>query len=778
MLKSLTLMLGICLCCTCSFAQIAFNGSASSTSTDNNASLVIVDNALVITTTHSIDGARVAITSNYVSGDNLDYTAALLPAGVTGSYNAGLLTFTGIASASDYQALLRSVTFRASANGASNRVIEFYLGSTYFNTTNNHFYQYVPSADISWTSAKAAAASRNYFGLTGYLATITSISENQLIQGLVPTNDVNAAAWIGASDEVAEVNAARPGTYPGGTPQWVAEYNFYWVTGPEAGTRFSTGTNSPVAEPGQYINWRAGEPNGYNGENHVEIRSNGGWNDNAINGWNLVDGYIVEFVGFAGEPTLDVTHSRTVVVMPTILTPTSSARYHPVNSSVTVDDALELESGGMVTDARVTISGNFASGDVLSYTGSLPSGVSASYNSTTGVLSFTGTARPSDWQALFRTVTFVSSSPSTSDRTITFSVGNMISGQNGHFYEFVSATTSSWAAARDAAAARTYMGLQGYLATITSQQENQFIYQKLVSDGWLGGADAYNEINTATGATTYADQNASEGNFYWVTGPEKGQLISYGNGSPVAATPLTYMNWYSGEPNNAGGEHYLKMYSGGVPGTWNDMPLNASVGMMVEYGGLPTDPGIVLSASRVLTNFIGLPVQNLRIELKEKDGSVIINWTVDEEENVSHYNLLRGDKSSSLGKIDAVKALDRNGKITYTYTDNNTLKGISYYQIAVVDKDAKQTLSAVRSITIKGKLQVYPTVFNRYFAVNQSHSTAGLLTITNADGATILKKTIGQGITNIDAGFLTSGVYFVQISNGGGKPEVFKMIKR
>lgn len=771
-------MLGMCLYCISSLAQVSFTGSSASVSTDDDASPVVVDDALLITTTHSIDGARVSITSNFVSGDILSYNSALVPSGVTdpGSSTSGVLTFTGTASASDYQALLRSVTFTASANGSSNRVVEFYLGSTYLNTTNNHFYQYIPSTDISWTSARDGAASKNYFGLTGYLATITSADENQLVQGLIPTDDVNAAAWIGASDEYSLINATGATSY---ADQNASEGNFYWVTGPEAGTLFSSGNTNPVVASGQYMNWNSGEPNNWgSGEHYTEIKLSGGWNDDVVSGWNNVDGYIVEFVGLSGEPTLDVTHSRTVVVNPTILTTTSSSNYHAQNSSVVVDNALTLKSGGMITDARVTISGNFTTDDVLSYTGSLPSGVTASYNSSTGVLSFTGTAKPSDWQALFRTVTFVSTSPSSNDRTVSFSVGNMISGENGHFYEYVSGSNSSWTTARDAAAARTYMGLQGYLATITSQQENDLISQKLVADGWLGGSDEYSEINAATGTTTYADQSASEGNFFWVTGPEKGQPISYGNVTPVNATAGTYTNWYNGEPNNAGNEHYLEIYSTGAPGEWNDLPNSSLVGMVVEYGGLPTDPGIILSASRVLTNdFSVLPVQDLTFHLKEKGSNVIIDWAVYHEENVSHYDLLRSDKGNNFKKIGAVKALDNAGTTTYTYTDHNTLNGTNYYQIAVVDEDGKQTFSEVRSIIVKGKLQVYPSVFTNHFTVHQSYQTPSLLTITDASGAMLLQKIIRQGTTNIEAGFLTSGIYFVQISNGQRK-EVFKIMKR
>jgi hypothetical protein len=787
MRRALIVLLVIYVSSISCFGQVSFTGSTGSISTDDDASAVVVDNVLEITTTHSIDGARVSITSNYVSGDLLSYTSAL-PSGVTSSYNAslGVLTFTGSASASDYQALLRSVTFTATANGASNRVIEFYLGSTYLNTTNNHFYQYIPSTDISWTSAKAGAASKNYFGLTGYLATITSANENQLIQGLIPTNDANAAAWIGASDEYNEINAATGATTYAN--QGLSEGNFFWVTGPvgEIGTRFSTGnsgTNSPVVESGQYMNWNSGEPNDWgSGEHYVEMKLSGGWNDDAVSGGNNVDGYIVEYVGLSGEPTLDVTHSRTVVVKPTILTTTSSSNYHVQNSSVIVDPALEIKSGGMITDARVTISGNFTPGDGLWHQIARPTGITGGYyDNDQGVFYFYGTAKPSDWQALLRSMTFQSSSTSSLDRTITFSVGNLISGANGHFYEYVPTTTfntSSWTAAHDAAAARTYMGLQGYLATITNETENELISNKLSADGWLGGSDDVSVVSTAATAAGLS-YTAAEGNFYWVTGPEKGTPISFGN-SPSTILQ-TYANWYNGEPNDYNGENYLKMYSvSGALGTWNDMPLNSTVGMVVEYGGLSTDPtGLVLSASRILTNDQPLPVQGLSLQLREKGSNVVLNWTVLGAQDVRQYNVLHSSNGSSFRKIGEVKAVDKYNKPVYSYTDQNAVNGTNYYKIVVVDEDGKQHYSDVRSIAITGKLQLYPTLINNHFTVNQPNSAPCQLILTDALGVRLLQRTIKQGLNTIEVGYLTEGTYFVQISNGTKEPpDVFKIIKR
>jgi hypothetical protein len=264
-----------------------------------------------------------------------------------------------------------------------------------------------------------------------------------------------------------------------------------------------------------------------------------------------------------------------------------------------------------------------------------------------------------------------------------------------------------------------------------------------------------------------------------VTGPEKGQRISSGNGSPVAASGGTYINWYNSEPNNAGDEHYLKMYSGGAPGTWNDMPLNVSVGMMVEYGGLPTDPGIVLSASRILTNDQPLPVQGLSLQLREKGSSVVLNWTVLGEQDVRQYNVLHSSNGSSFRKIGEVKAVDKFNKPVYSYTDQNAVNGTNYYKIVVVDEDGKQHYSDVRSIVITGKLQLYPTLINNHFTVNQPNSASCQLILTDALGVRLLQRTIKQGLNTIEVGYLTEGTYFVQISNGTKEPpDVFKIIKR
>jgi hypothetical protein len=89
----------------------------------------------------------------------------------------------------------------------------------------------------------------------------------------------------------------------------------------------------------------------------------------------------------------------------------------------------------------------------------------------------------------------------------------------GHYYEFLSGEFT-WAEARDRAASKTFYGATGYLATIKSGEENDFLARLITSSitVWLGASDAYRE-----------------GVWKWVTGPEAGTV--FWNGGPDGSTP-------------------------------------------------------------------------------------------------------------------------------------------------------------------------------------------------------------------------------------------------
>jgi hypothetical protein len=165
--------------------------------------------------------------------------------------------------------------------------------------------------------------------------------------------------------------------------------------------------------------------------------------------------------------------------------------------------------------------------------------------------------------------------------------GEVFFSENNHLYKFITSTTT-WNSANSAAPSQTAYGVNGYLATITSQTENDFVAARLVGDGWFGASDS-----------------ASEGTWKWVTGPESGTTFWSGasGGSTVGGN---YANWASGEPNDSGGnEDCAQFYIS--TGKWNDLPCSGSTlsGYVAEFGTTGSLPVVV--AKNVAITTTGAP---------------------------------------------------------------------------------------------------------------------------------------------------------------------------
>ncbi len=206
-----------------------------------------------------------------------------------------------------------------------------------------------------------------------------------------------------------------------------------------------------------------------------------------------------------------------------------------------------------------------------------------------------------DFVSAIKDVEFSNSSPSPSGTrsfSITIGQANFLPS-TGHYYEFVSNVGITWTAAKTAAEALNYYGLKGYLATIMAADEAQISGEQAKGAGWIGGSDA-----------------TTEGVWKWVTGPEGlangGTGITFWNGVANGSTP-NYAKWNTDEPNqyNGANEDYAHIKSNnvpGTPGTWNDLTNTGDAsgnyqpqGYIVEYGGMPGDPILQISASTTVT---------------------------------------------------------------------------------------------------------------------------------------------------------------------------------
>ena len=263
-----------------------------------------------------------------------------------------------------------------------------------------------------------------------------------------------------------------------------------------------------------------------------------------------------------------------------------------------------------------------------------------------------------------------------SSQKINFSIGRDIvrymtfySEDTGHYYQFIkfdhqlggaagisdptgkSWRYGSWEYAYYTALDMQYEGLQGYLVTVSSIQEDFFIYQTSNEIGWMGGtrmnhgaSDTKNGIpyyKTFTEPSSQTDN--AIGYWYWSCGPDVnvngGKFLNAVKGTDAlmrtADSNGMYNNWNSGEPNNSNIEFAmttLKIGTGWSTGarsgkitssspyykasgySWNDISSTnmaqygsskvtdyTSTGFFVEYGDAVQ--GLTEEGQKEKTNF-------------------------------------------------------------------------------------------------------------------------------------------------------------------------------
>ncbi|WP_179336087.1 T9SS type B sorting domain-containing protein [Winogradskyella costae] len=232
--------------------------------------------------------------------------------------------------------------------------------------------------------------------------------------------------------------------------------------------------------------------------------------------------------------------------------------------------------------------------DTLELIGVNPN-IASSWNPVEGLLTLSGPATFAEFDNAIGNVVFrTTQTVFTQDRQFSINLGDAnYLPSTGHYYFYVPSPGITWTEARDAAAQQTYFGLQGYLATLTLQEESQLAGEQSAGTGWIGGSDA--EI---------------EGTWKWVTGPEAGTVFWQGNANGSAPNN-EFSFWNYNEPNNVANEDYAHITdpSIGILGAWNDLSNTGDTslnnpyhpqGYIVEYGGMPNEPEIRLSASAEL----------------------------------------------------------------------------------------------------------------------------------------------------------------------------------
>ncbi len=277
-----------------------------------------------------------------------------------------------------------------------------------------------------------------------------------------------------------------------------------------------------------------------------------------------------------------------------------------------------------------------------------------------------------------------------------------------HYYMYVPNSGSGgyhkWEEAYHLAKTYTYLGMKGYLVTITEEGEDR-VLDNITGNGvqsWAGGvrvrydadtekivahdsldSEYFNEASQRPEA--YSGGSIASSAWVWACGPEAGMFIpntsasgyestdsKTGVNSLVKTHPMmgTYSNWKSGEPNNYSPAEWCLLVHFGSPAQvtndgWNDYAHDTSsiVGFFVEFGGYEDDPWMDAETGLPVGDETGATSQSTSIQLNEE-------WTLESNKNVftAHCDIVMTslvDGSRTIYPTDVTRTLTFNAADRY-----------------------------------------------------------------------------------------------------------------
>ncbi|OTN88558.1 hypothetical protein A5819_001039 [Enterococcus sp. 7E2_DIV0204] len=536
-----------------------------------------------------------------------------------------------------------------------------------------HYYSFVPYSDIgvnemTWSDAYNYAKTTKYRGLKGYLATITSNQE----QSFIYNNIAKVAGWLGGTralnsnskisdQDQLDVNSLNISSSTAN--KW------YWADGPEAGTVFFNNAKYNAATdysvPNIY-NWFSNsknglsadyvEPNNYNGvEAYLQFAHGGDhWNDLALNS-TLPDGLYIEYSQYGNQE--ETIKDETDFVINKTIPEDTIFKIERQNNTAKIVDATVYESLANYSKSIELIVPNAFSLSNLDNL-KLPSKWTYFLNETSPgekkswTFSSNGNlATASDINLLLESVNFtVNQTDLKDDQQVEILFHNKILTSRvdddgiTHYYSYVpykelGVSKMTWKDAYNYAKTLNYKGLTGYLTTITSQEEQDFIYDNIAKNpGWLGGTRSLigtEKILDPIKIDSILNIDATQANkWYWADGPESGKIFfdnTIYNSKIDYAVPGEFNNFSNIrngspastiEPNNYNNqEAYLQFAFVNAGRFWNDLSENTELlsGFYVEYSSYNSQKESNVDETDIVYSS-GIP-QPISIEYTDADGN-------------------------------------------------------------------------------------------------------------------------------------------------------------
>jgi len=215
-------------------------------------------------------------------------------------------------------------------------------------------------------------------------------------------------------------------------------------------------------------------------------------------------------------------------------------------------------------------------------------------------------------------------------------------------------------------------------------------------------------------------------------------------------------------------------------GTYTFTPVSTFTGP-VDFPYTTCDNGSPQACTQATIHILvypdlSVPVIMSYFTLSGSACDALLNWGTSQEQNTSHFNILRkGLKDNAFEIVGQVAAAGNSDDARhYSFVNVNAGNGIYQYQIQTVDIDGKTQVTDFQSLTINcesGNIVVYPNPAVDYLniSINSQEISTYQIKLTDMSG-----RVIGNTETLVDKGektirfstsHIASGIYNLSVSN-------------
>lgn len=182
------------------------------------------------------------------------------------------------------------------------------------------------------------------------------------------------------------------------------------------------------------------------------------------------------------------------------------------------------------------------------------------------------------------------------------------------------------------------------------------------------------------------------------------------------------------------------------------------------------------------SKFNALPLQLLYFTAIADGNKVRLNWDVDNEQNVSLYEVEKSLTGTGFTHLSTVTSLQR-AQALYTDYDYTPATGWNYYRIKIIDKSGAFTYSPVRAVKFdKGleEIKIFPNPTTDILNIQlpSSYISKVDLRVYSIDGKFIssLKPTVNTVQLNVLP--LPAGTYILRITRNDGTINNYRFVKQ